>query len=152
RGGHARRQLSRGDRAARAESARAARARDPLSRRPGFHRRSPSDRRWRLADAVACRADDRARADRRLHCGGGGGGPAAARDCSLTGDGAMRSLGVGCAVAVALAVGAAVGILHAQQDVELRILSPGNEAYLTGPTLLRARVTPPESISVLTFF
>jgi VWFA-related protein len=34
----------------------------------------------------------------------------------------------------------------------LRILSPGDDAYVVGPTLLRARVDPPEAVTGLTFF
>jgi Ca-activated chloride channel family protein len=34
----------------------------------------------------------------------------------------------------------------------LRILSPGDDAYVVGPTLLRARVEPPEGVTALTFF
>src|SRR6185295_8604088 len=37
-------------------------------------------------------------------------------------------------------------------DPQLRILSPGDDAYVTGPTLLRARVEPPEGVTALTFF
>jgi VWFA-related protein len=35
---------------------------------------------------------------------------------------------------------------------QLKILSPNEEAYVTGPTLLRARVDPPETVAGLTFF
>ena len=35
---------------------------------------------------------------------------------------------------------------------ELRILSPGADAYVSGPTLLRARVEPPDGVTALTFF
>src|SRR6185436_15370866 len=35
---------------------------------------------------------------------------------------------------------------------ELKILSPGADAYVSGPTLLRARVEPPEGVTGLTFF
>src|SRR5947207_1832814 len=35
---------------------------------------------------------------------------------------------------------------------QLKILSPGEEAYVVGPTLLRARVDPPEPVVALTFF
>jgi VWFA-related protein len=41
--------------------------------------------------------------------------------------------------------------VHAQEP-QIAILSPGADAYLTGPTLLRARVTPPEAVTALTFF
>lgn len=53
--------------------------------------------------------------------------------------------------AVACAVAAAAVLVHAQ-EAELQILSPGNDAYLTGPTLLRARVTPPKGVAGITFF
>ena len=43
--------------------------------------------------------------------------------------------------------------LSAQAPVlELRILAPVAEAYVSGPTLLRARVDPPEAVQGLTFF
>ena len=35
---------------------------------------------------------------------------------------------------------------------QLKILSPNEEAYVTGPTLLRARVDPPEAVAGVTFF
>ena len=35
---------------------------------------------------------------------------------------------------------------------QLKILSPGDDAYVVGSTLLRARVDPPESVVALTFF
>jgi Ca-activated chloride channel family protein len=38
------------------------------------------------------------------------------------------------------------------EEPALKILSPGEDAYVTGPTLLRARVDPPESVAALTFF
>jgi Ca-activated chloride channel homolog len=38
------------------------------------------------------------------------------------------------------------------QDPEIKILSPGEDAYLSGPTLLRARITPPTAAASLTFF
>jgi VWFA-related protein len=38
------------------------------------------------------------------------------------------------------------------QSPELKILSPGDEAYVSGPTLLRARVVPPEAVAGITFF
>lgn len=53
--------------------------------------------------------------------------------------------------AAALACAAAAIGVDAQEP-ELRILSPGNEAYLSGPTLLRARVTPPGAAAGVTFF
>jgi Ca-activated chloride channel homolog len=49
------------------------------------------------------------------------------------------------ATAMALAQGPA-------QGPTLRILSPGDDAYVSGPTLLRARVEPPEAVTGLTFF
>jgi VWFA-related protein len=35
---------------------------------------------------------------------------------------------------------------------ELKILSPGADAYVSGPTLLRAKVDPPDGVTALTFF
>jgi VWFA-related protein len=52
----------------------------------------------------------------------------------------------------AVVFGAVMAIGHAQQEPQLQILSPGTDAYLTGPTLLRARLTPPTPVTVLTFF
>ncbi len=38
------------------------------------------------------------------------------------------------------------------QEPEIRILSPGDDAFLSGPTLLRARLTPPTAAATVTFF
>ena len=38
------------------------------------------------------------------------------------------------------------------QSPELRILSPGDEAYVSGPTLLRAQVVPADAVAGITFF
>ena len=38
------------------------------------------------------------------------------------------------------------------QSPELRILSPADEAYVSGPTLLRAQVVPPDAAAGVTFF
>jgi len=54
-------------------------------------------------------------------------------------------------IAAAACACAAMITVHAQ-DPQLAILSPGSDAYVTGPTLLRARVTPPEAVTGLTFF
>lgn len=62
----------------------------------------------------------------------------------------LRRLAVSCAIAALAAAG-----LTAQSPAEgpqLKILSPGEDAYVTGSTLLRARVEPPESVTGLTFF
>ena len=45
-----------------------------------------------------------------------------------------------------------VGAQGTPANPQLRILSPGEEAYVSGPTLLRARVDPPDGVSALTFF
>ena len=37
-------------------------------------------------------------------------------------------------------------------DTQLKILSPGEDAYVSGPTLLRAQVVPPEAVAGVTFF
>jgi VWFA-related protein len=46
----------------------------------------------------------------------------------------------------------AASTLLVGQEPEIRILSPGEDAFLTGPTLLRAKVAPPESVASVTFF
>jgi Ca-activated chloride channel family protein len=57
------------------------------------------------------------------------------------------------AAMAALIAGPASVCLSAQQgEPELKILSPGEDAYLSGPTLLRARVTPSGPVAGLTFF
>lgn len=53
--------------------------------------------------------------------------------------------------AAAVVFGAPRPLVHAQEP-EVKILSPGEDAYLSGPTLLRARVTPPGSALGVTFF
>ena len=58
---------------------------------------------------------------------------------------------VGPAALLVLVGVVAVGVPRAQ-EVELKILSPGEDAYLAGPTLLRARVTPPNAALGVTFF
>jgi VWFA-related protein len=66
--------------------------------------------------------------------------------------GARRS--ASCALAACLAA-AIVGSAIAQSpsdEPQLKILSPGEDAYVSGPTLLRARVDPPEAVVGLTFF
>jgi VWFA-related protein len=57
-------------------------------------------------------------------------------------------------LALAACVGATVSLwAQGASDLPvLKILSPGDDAYVTGPTLLRASVTPPDSITGLTFF
>jgi len=63
-----------------------------------------------------------------------------------------------CAVAVAVQAQSALvatpqtAARAPQADVELRILSPGEDAYVSGPTLLRAQVTAPDRIAGITFF
>ena len=53
---------------------------------------------------------------------------------------------VGAAVAVLAAL-----VLHAQEP-EIKILSPGEDTYLTGPTLLRATMIPAGAAASITFF
>jgi VWFA-related protein len=48
------------------------------------------------------------------------------------------------AVAAAICLGA--------QEADVRILSPGENAFISGPTLLRARLTPPSAAASVTFF
>ncbi len=49
------------------------------------------------------------------------------------------------------AITSAYAVLHAQ-DVSLAIVAPSEDAYLSGPTLLRARMTPANAASAVTFF
>jgi len=51
-----------------------------------------------------------------------------------------------------LVIGVAASTLLAGQEPEIRILSPGEDAFLTGPTLLRAKVAPPDAVANVTFF
>ena len=55
------------------------------------------------------------------------------------------------ALVAALIAAADVASMQPPQP-ELKILSPGDEAYLSGPTLLRARVLPSSTVASLTFF
>jgi VWFA-related protein len=54
-------------------------------------------------------------------------------------------------VAGAAMTTAAYSVLHAQ-DVSLAIVAPSEDAYLSGPTMLRARLTPANAASAVTFF
>jgi VWFA-related protein len=49
-------------------------------------------------------------------------------------------------------IGIAASTLLVAQEPEIRILSPGEDAFLTGPTLLRAKVAPPDAAASVTFF
>src|SRR5579871_2149771 len=44
------------------------------------------------------------------------------------------------------------GVTQASAEPQLQILSPGAEAYVNGPTLLRAKIDPPAGVATLTFF
>jgi len=66
----------------------------------------------------------------------------------------MKALARGASLVLAASIAAAM-IARAQSPgsgPQLRILSPGEDAFVTGPTLLRARVEPPELVTGLTFF
>ena len=59
------------------------------------------------------------------------------------------------AVLAAAAVAAVTSAVRAQAPADgpqLKILSPGDDAYVSGSTLLRARVDPPDAVVSLTFF
>jgi len=59
------------------------------------------------------------------------------------------------AVLAAAAVAALTSAVRAQAPADgpqLKILSPGDDAYVSGSTLLRARVDPPDAVVSLTFF
>jgi len=57
-------------------------------------------------------------------------------------------------LAFAACVGTTISLwAHAASELPvLKILSPGDEAFVTGPTLLRASLTPPDAVTALTFF
>jgi len=63
-----------------------------------------------------------------------------------------RCRGLSFALAASVAVTAMALAQSPAQGPTLRILSPGDDAYVSGPTLLRARVEPPEGVTGLTFF
>ena len=57
-------------------------------------------------------------------------------------------------LAIAVCVGATIS-LWAQGAIDppaLKILSPAEDAYVTGTTVLRAAITPPDQVTGLTFF
>jgi VWFA-related protein len=47
---------------------------------------------------------------------------------------------------------AAAAIVRAQAQPEIKILSPAQDAYLSGPTLLRVKLDPPGAATAVTFF
>lgn len=55
-------------------------------------------------------------------------------------------------LAAGFGVAIAAALLSAQPQPSLRIVSPSDGAFLSGPTLLRALADPPSSIAVVTFF
>ena len=57
-----------------------------------------------------------------------------------------------CLLVACAALTIIVGAQGTPANPELRILSPGEEAYVSGPTLLRAKVDPPDGVTALTFF
>ena len=54
--------------------------------------------------------------------------------------------------AAVIAVGVIVSAQNPESGVQITILSPGADAYVSGPTLLRARVDPTEAASAVAFF
>jgi len=62
----------------------------------------------------------------------------------------------GCALLAAglwlLAAGPPREAVAQTPEPQLRILSPGEDAYVSGPTLLRAQAVPPEAVAGVTFF
>jgi len=72
----------------------------------------------------------------------------------------IRRLLIAAAIAALAAVAAAPRVQSADQNVQapaaggpqLTILSPGDEAYVSGPTLLRAKVDPLDAVAGITFF
>jgi VWFA-related protein len=66
---------------------------------------------------------------------------------------ARRTIGLALVGAAVAAAAAASGRARLQaQEPALAILSPGENAYLNGPTLLRAKVTPSGAAASVTFF
>jgi VWFA-related protein len=61
----------------------------------------------------------------------------------------MRS---GSAILAAVAFGALVSAQQSEDGPQIRILSPGDDAYVSGPTLLRARVDPYNAAAAVSFF
>jgi Ca-activated chloride channel family protein len=55
-------------------------------------------------------------------------------------------------VVVCAALTIIAGAQSTPGNPDLKILSPGEDAYVTGPTLLRAKVDPPDNVTALTFF
>jgi len=60
--------------------------------------------------------------------------------------------GVVRAAAIAIAATVIVSAQNPESGVQITILSPGADAYVSGPTLLRARVDPEEAASAVAFF
>src|SRR5439155_1813670 len=156
--GRARSQPARSRDAVRIEAAGAARAARPFGRRSGFHRRGEAERRERLADARARRAGVEPRALRRLRRSGDGRRPARARSGRCVAPGAKNRMPRAVAGA-AIAITAIAGARPAAQDppagaagVRVQILWPGDDAYVSGPTLLRARVEPAGAAASVVFY
>jgi Ca-activated chloride channel homolog len=55
-------------------------------------------------------------------------------------------------VLIVIAIGVLVSAQNPDSGVQLTILSPGADAYVSGPTLLRARIDPTEAASAVAFF
>jgi Ca-activated chloride channel family protein len=53
---------------------------------------------------------------------------------------------------IVLAIGVLVSAQNPASGPQITILSPGPDAYVSGPTLLRARVDPPDAASAVAFF
>jgi VWFA-related protein len=70
--------------------------------------------------------------------------------CSLRPLRSLRSLWW--SVLIVIAVGVLAAAQNPEPVVQITILSPGPDAYVSGPTLLRARVDPQEAASALAFF
>src|SRR5581483_6826436 len=112
---------------------RGARARRPRGRGAGLHRRGEADRSRRLADARAHGAQHAARTDGRLR---------GRRHGRRTPDPAGRGAA---AMKQAAAVVLALVALQSSSAPRLAIVSPEATAYLSGPTLLRATLDPPDA-------
>src|SRR5580765_8944126 len=64
----------------------------------------------------------------------------------------MRTASVTGAVAAAFGLALMVSAQAPDSAPQLKILSPGEDSYVSGPTLLRASIVPAEAASSMTFF
>src|SRR4029079_7156184 len=127
----------------------------------GLHRRGQADRRRRLVDAGPPGAPGASRSRRRLYCRCHGDRAAGAGQRAALGQEAgraragmarMRTASVtGAVVAAAFGLALIVSAQAPDSAPQLKILSPGEDSYVSGPTLLRASIVPAEAAASMTF-